>query len=114
MNTIFYLAGFLSDCPSVFDKGDNVCDLIFNFQFKVSSSSSSFFSSYALNYDHGTFMEGNYYHRQGIKSLKSVNKHLEFASQEDYLRTIDSLLSLEEMKIIEESKIIDHTAFCIV
>lgn len=97
-NTIFYIAGVLSDCIEQFEKKLEVTKLLFNMHFKKSSDT---LFGFEQRIDCIKMKE---YYEKGLRLLQPVNPTICFVSREDYIRTITLPASDNEQQIIDVSQ----------
>lgn len=97
-NTVFYIAGVLSDCINEFEKGHDVRPLLFDMHFKKSTDK---LFGFEPRYD---CIKDKEYYAKGLTFLRAIKPNICFVSHEDYVGTLDSPATEQEQQIIDDSK----------
>lgn len=97
-NSVFYLAGVLSDCIETFTKGLDVTKFLFQMHFKQSSDK---LFGFQPNYE---CIEDKSYHEKGLAALKTVNPEICYVSREDYIAKTSTAPTELEYAVIEDIK----------
>jgi hypothetical protein len=99
LNTVFYIAGVLSDCIDEFEKGHDVTTgLLFDMHFKKSTDT---LFGFEPRYD---CIKNKEYYAKGLTFLRAVKPNICFVSHDDYVGTLDSPITEPEQQIIDDSK----------
>lgn len=98
VNTIFYIAGVLSDCINEFTKGHDVTKLLFDMHFKKKADK---LFAYEPRYD---CMENKEYYAKGLAFLRTVKPDICFVSYDDYVSTLNTPITEQEQQVIDDYK----------
>lgn len=96
-NSVFYIAGVLSDCIIDFEKRHDLTKRLFDMHFGRSSDK---LFGFKPGYD---CLEDKEYYAKGLACLSTVNPKLCFVSQEDYMDTLRVPATKFEQQIIDDS-----------
>lgn len=97
-NTVFYIAGVLSDCIDEFENGPDVTRLLFDMHFKKSTDT---LFGFEPRYD---CIKDKKYYAKGLAFLRTVKPNICFVSHDDYVGTLNTPITEQEQQLIDDSK----------
>lgn len=106
-NSIFYTAGILAHCISLFEKGEDLKHFLFTHQFRREASGSLF--GYEFNPES---RKAKKYYEYGLYILRQLNPQMSFVSAEDYAEHLNAPMTQEEHEVIEQFNQLEPAEEC--